>query len=943
MLSLPCPHCQCQLLVTAEQAGKEAACPHCGQTLRYPPATTPSSMLPRTGTSFYTPPTESGTLSQGQTPPSVFERPSIAGYEILEEVGRGGMGVVYKARQTALKRVVALKMILAGAHASRDDLARFQREAEAAAQLQHPNVVQVYEIGEQQGLPFLALEFVDGGNLAHRLREACPSPREAAVLLETLARAVQAAHELRIIHRDLKPANVLLASGYSSPKITDFGLAKRLDLGDTSGKGYRTQSGAILGSPNYMAPEQAGGRNKQIGPACDVYALGAILYECLTGRPPFHAETPLDTVLAVLSEEPVPPRKLNPAVPRDLETVCLACLEKDPRCRYATARDLAEDLHRFLADEPIRARPATRVERAVRWLRRRKAAVGAVLGLLCLSLTLAFLPWTGSVAGPDLPAPGPETKVVLPADLDLVPRDALGFACVRVGDLLKSDLLEKFQRQLVKDNPALAAFLPLREKERRVESELGLNPLEIERVTLVVLSPSLGELGLVVLAHKKPIDQTKLLDKLLWGKSRTAKFLGRSYHASTQPNTLAVHFASDRVVVISGSEPLMKAFLERVPHPDTSGPLLGPLGRASRKAMVVAALNPPAPMIKEWAESLPERFAKLRPLLRFQSAVLSLDLEPNEKGPSGDAFGVDLQFAYPDADLARQAEEAARTSTGRGPNEFRKQLLAGAQTFLDGLIGLGSLTSPLLRPLERSLQDAEVRRDVRSLHLLLAWEVEVPKGPAVGDDLQRAAERVASANYLRQLGIAMINHNAVYNYLPPHAIFSKNGKPLLSWRVALLPFLPGNDMLYKQFKLDEPWDSPHNKKLLPLMPKVYAPVGKTTREPGLTYYQVFVGTGSVFDGQRKVSVEQVQRADGIQNTLLIVEAGEPVPWTKSEDLPFEPGKPLPKLGGLFPEGFHAVFCDYSALFIPKETPQDQVRALITWDGREKVNPRRLVP
>jgi WD40 repeat protein/tetratricopeptide (TPR) repeat protein/predicted Ser/Thr protein kinase len=298
------------------------------------------------------------------------EAPALAGYEILGELGRGGMGVVYRARQAGLNRLVALKVLLAGAHAGPADLARFKAEAEAAARLQHPDIVQVYEVGEHRGLPYFSLEYCAGGSLAQRL-DGTPLPaRQAAELVQVLARAIHAAHRAGVVHRDLKPANVLLTDA-GTPKITDFGLARRLD--DAS---RLTQSGAILGTPSYMAPEQAGGK-KTIGPAADVYALGAILYELLTGRPPFRAETPLDTVLQVLADEPVPPSRLVPKLPRDLETVCLKCLHKDPARRYASAESLADDLQAFLDGRPIAARPVGRLERAWRWCRRNPALATA--------------------------------------------------------------------------------------------------------------------------------------------------------------------------------------------------------------------------------------------------------------------------------------------------------------------------------------------------------------------------------------------------------------------------------------------------------------------------------------------------------------------------------------------------------------------------------------
>jgi formylglycine-generating enzyme required for sulfatase activity len=301
----------------------------------------------------------------------------VPGYEVLDELGRGGMGVVYRARQVRAGRLVALKMILSGAHANPAELSRFLSEAEAIARLQHPNIVQVFEVGEHQGVPYFSLEYCPHGSLDRALRATPLAPGEAAALVEKLARAMDAAHQKGLIHRDLKPANVLLADD-GTPKITDFGLAKKAD-----GAG-QTASGTILGTPSYMAPEQAD-NCKQVGPAADVYSLGAILYECLTGRPPFRAEAPLDTILQVLNNEPVPPRQLQSKAPRDLDTICLHCLEKAPGKRYPSAWELAEDLRRFRSGEPIRARTVGSAERAWRWCRRNPAVtsvVGSVLGLL---------------------------------------------------------------------------------------------------------------------------------------------------------------------------------------------------------------------------------------------------------------------------------------------------------------------------------------------------------------------------------------------------------------------------------------------------------------------------------------------------------------------------------------------------------------------------------
>ncbi|MFO0850063.1 MAG: serine/threonine-protein kinase [Gemmataceae bacterium] len=328
------------------------------------------------------------TLPPSDAPPAVAGagRPEVPGFEILQELGRGGMGVVYLARQLRLNRPVALKMVLAGGHASAQDRMRFLAEAESVAAIQHPGIVQVFEFGTAGEQPYFALEFCPGGSLAGKLAGTPLPPQDAAALVERIAAAVQAAHDKGIVHRDLKPDNVLFAAD-GTPKVTDFGLARKVE-GDSG----LTRTGAIMGTPSYMAPEQATGKGKEVGPAADVYALGAVLYECLTGRPPFRAATALDTVLQVANDEPVSPRKLVPNLPRDLETVTLKCLEKGPAKRYESAAHLAADLGRFRAGEPILARPLSLWERYWRAVRRRPAlnllillsfvSVGAAIGTI---------------------------------------------------------------------------------------------------------------------------------------------------------------------------------------------------------------------------------------------------------------------------------------------------------------------------------------------------------------------------------------------------------------------------------------------------------------------------------------------------------------------------------------------------------------------------------
>jgi serine/threonine protein kinase len=354
---------------------KEQVCPVCGAAM---PAET--GITPQFLDELPPPPRAESPPHGGSTPrpaesesqKQLAEPPQIPGYEIEGELGHGGMGVVYQARQLMLNRRVALKMIASASASRPDEVSRFRREAESAAQLQHPNIVQIYEVGQQGRNPFLVLEYVAGGSLAQQLAGQPQPPRKAAELVQTLARAMHVAHGRGIVHRDLKPANVLVGAD-GTPKITDFGLAKRLD--DEVGQ---TKSGVVMGTPSYMAPEQARGQIQEISPVTDVYALGALLYEMLTGRPPFRAPTSVDTVHQVLFDDVVPPARLQPNLPRDLETICLKCLEKEPKRRYASALELAEELRRFLAREPILAKPSSVWQRGVKWARRRPALASLV-------------------------------------------------------------------------------------------------------------------------------------------------------------------------------------------------------------------------------------------------------------------------------------------------------------------------------------------------------------------------------------------------------------------------------------------------------------------------------------------------------------------------------------------------------------------------------------
>jgi serine/threonine-protein kinase len=333
------------------------------------------------------PPDDSAPTCAGSAP-EVTPLPELPGYAVESVLGRGGMAVVYRARHLRLNRSVALKMLLTGPFARPEERERFRLEAEAVAGLRHPNIVQVYDSGELDGRSYFTMEFVEGGTLAQKLAGTPLAAREAGALVATLSDAVQMAHSAGILHRDLKPANVLLTAD-GTPKVADFGLAWRIE-GDSG----LTRTGVGMGTPSYMSPCQVRGDKSALGPGTDVWALGAILYECLTGRPPFKAETSAATIQQVLADDPVPPAQLNHQVPRDLETICLKCLEKDIHRRYPSAAALAADLRRFGRGEPITARPAGRLERTAKWVRRRptKAALLAA-GLLGLAGVTAAAMW----------------------------------------------------------------------------------------------------------------------------------------------------------------------------------------------------------------------------------------------------------------------------------------------------------------------------------------------------------------------------------------------------------------------------------------------------------------------------------------------------------------------------------------------------------------------
>ena len=434
--------------------------------------------------------------------------PEIPGYQVLRELGRGGMGVVYEARQNNLNRLVAVKLLPGGRQATAAAQARFKAEVESIGRLQHPNLIQVFEVGELNGRGFYSMEYMADGSLEDRIASTPLPPRKAAELVEILARAMQVVHERGVVHRDLKPANILLTGvdaadersgviGFGRPKISDFGLAKRMDA--PSGP---TLTEHVLGTPSYMAPEQATGHSRQVGPATDIYSLGAILYRLLIGRPPFVGESAMEIIMQVAAGDPIPPRQLQPRIPIDLETICLKCLNKQPGQRYASAAALAEDLRRYLANEPILARPIGWSGRLAKWVRRRPA-VASLIGVSGLSvvLLLASAWWFNQrlarelnktrqahqravAAGHDLKsALANEVAAAIDADfrqLELVPQSMVALLALRVN--WDEQELEGWTRALVEKDKRIfgisLAFEPQRFVGSRVYDEYCLYVFE---------------------------------------------------------------------------------------------------------------------------------------------------------------------------------------------------------------------------------------------------------------------------------------------------------------------------------------------------------------------------------------------------------------------------------------------------------------------------------
>ncbi len=856
------------------------------------------------------------------------------------------MGVVYMAWQVNLKRLVALKMLPRGFGADSQEQARFRLEAEAVARLQHPHIVQIFEIGEQEGRSFLALEFADGGTLAKKLKSQPLPPVEAARLIECLARAIHHAHQRGIIHRDLKPSNVLLLAD-GRPKISDFGLAKHLE-----GPGV-TQSGpAILGTPSYMAPEQAEGKSRQVSPATDIYALGATLYEMLTGRVPFREDSPLETMLKVVQEEPLPPSRACPGLPRDLETICLKCLRKKPGQRYASAEALADDLGRFLRGEPIHARPPGPWERTARWLRRHREKAALTMGALAVAGLLVVAFWRPPQ--PD-PAPAkPPAPRELPADLALVPQHGLGHVSLNVAGILARQGLIQLSQQLAKIIPLVPS---LDKFAADLEKEVGFPPSAVERFTIVFQesvtappkegpqNPLPADASLVrwflgdpwtqagILSLVRPVDRAKVL-ACFPGPPREKMHQGRQYLTFPDAKAPALAFISDRILVLAPDEARLQRFLERIPAGDKAGPLEESLVLAQKHPCVVA-LNPPLWVRQEWADAL-----KVPALRDVETATLTIDWLL--RTAVGDGVKFDLHLAFADekrTEAGLQAVEAARTDLLGTLKGSRKTLQA-----IPGFAGLDQALVKLVGELEFGVQAAEVQRQGTTVYIQVRVRFDIPEWFKVLRDAtaqaQAAAARTQTLNNLRQLCQALLVYEKTNGRLPPAAIRDGDGKPLLSWRVALLPYLD-QKKLFDQFKLDEPWDGPHNRKLLARMPTVFVPLRGEATVPFGTFLQAVVGPGAAFEGKEGLRPDR-DFPDGLNQTILLVEAARAVPWTKPEDVVFDPEPLLARVGALAKERVPVVLADGLSWNLSRTTSEKDFRALITRNGKEKVDVKKLL-
>jgi hypothetical protein len=502
-----------------------------------------------------------------------------------------------------------------------------------------------------------------------------------------------------------------------------------------------------------------------------------------------------------------------------------------------------------------------------------------------------------------------KAAAALPEDVARVPDDAAGFVTVRLGELWNLEAAKAPREQLTREYPAVL------EEWRHF---VGLPPGDVERLTAVFIDAASagGPFPLFYVGTAQPVDRAKVLANVAPG-AKEEKHNGHTFYTGRKGN--AVHFIGDRAYMVASSQ-TVRELLER-PAAAKEGPLAAALKQAAGKHALVAGLNP-APIVRQFGDNLPPQAEAFRPLLKTQLATLTVDLDGGVRG--------DLRLDFATEKDARQARDALQT----GLDLTRGGLAQAVKEVTKEGSGVAKLAE-VLRRAEADLKDAAVRQDGARLEVAAHVKTELePAAVALAEAVAKvkgAAARAQSTNNLKQIAIALHNYHDVNGRFPPQALYSPDGKPLLSWRVLILPYLAKDD-LYKKFNLDEPWDSEHNKKLLAKMPRTYAMPGEEKKEQTETYYQGFAGKGAFFDGKQGTRLAGI--TDGTSNTLMVVEAAKGVPWSKPEDLPFDPEKPLPKLGGQFGPRFNAAFCEGSVRSLARDLNDETLKALITVSGGE---------